>query len=218
MARPAVEAVVLIHGLFLNGYEMSFLRFQLTRAGYSPLRFRYHSVRSSPASAAEKLRKMVQDLDADTIHFVCHSLGGLVIRHYFALFEDLRHGRIVTLGTPHQGSGVARYLSAFTLGQKLLGESNQHGVSGDVPAWDSACELGSIAGTFSMGMGRMIADLSKPNDGTVAVAETRLHGAKDHIALPVSHLGMLASGQVVVQIVHFLQQGCFAPGSAPITR
>jgi len=210
MERPAVEGVVLIHGLFLNGYEMCFLRFQLTRAGYLPHRFRYRSVRSSPASVAEDLRKVVQDLDASKIHFVCHSLGGLVIRHYFALFEDLRHGRVVTLGTPHQGSGVARYLSTFTLGQTLLGQSNRHGVSGNVPAWKGAYELGSIAGTRSVGMGRVIAELSKPNDGTVAVAETHLQGAQDHIALPVSHLGMLASRQVAIQVVHFLQQGCFA--------
>ncbi len=210
MERPALEAVVLIHGLFLNGYEMSFLRFQLSRAGYLPRRFRYPSVRCSPASAAEQLRRVVQDLDAGKIHFICHSLGGLVIRHYFSLFEDLRHGRVVTLGTPHQGSGVARYLSTFTLGRKLLGQSNRHGVSGDVPPWNGGCEIGSIAGTRSVGMGRVIADLSKPNDGTVAVEETRLHGAKDHIALPVSHLGMLASRQVVIQVLHFLQQGRFA--------
>lgn len=210
MERPAVEAVVLIHGLFLNGYEMGLLRFQLTRAGYVPRRFRYHSVRSSPASVAEELRKVVQDLDAGKVHFVCHSLGGLVIRHYFSLYEDLRHGRVVTLGTPHQGSGVARYVSTFSLGQRLLGQSNRHGVSGGVPAWEGVCELGSIAGTLSVGMGRVIAELSKPNDGTVAVVETHLRGAKDHIALPVSHLGMLASRQVAIQIVHFLQQGCFA--------
>ncbi|MGH8580248.1 MAG: esterase/lipase family protein [Gammaproteobacteria bacterium] len=210
MEGPAVEAIVLIHGLFLNGYEMSFLRFQLSRAGYLPRRFRYSSVRCSPASVAEQLRRVVQDLDAGKIHFVCHSLGGLIIRHYFALFEDLRHGRIVTLGTPHQGSGVARYLSTFTLGQTLLGESNRHGVSGDVPAWKGACELGSIAGTRPVGLGRVIAELRKPNDGTVAVAETHLQGVKDHIALPVSHLGMLVSRQVAMQVVHFLQQGWFA--------
>ncbi len=210
MERPAVEAVVLIHGLFLNGYEMSFLRFQLSRAGYLSRRFRYPSVRCSPASVAEQLRRVVQDLDAGKIHFICHSLGGLVIRHYFALFEDLRHGRVVTLGTPHQGSGVARYLSTFTLGRKLLGKSNRRGVSGDVPAWNGGCEIGSIAGTLSVGMGRVIGELSNPNDGTVAVAETHLHGATDHIALPVSHLGMLVSRQVAIQVVHFLQQGRFA--------
>ncbi len=59
-------------------------------------------------------------------------------------------------------------------------------------------------------MGRVIGELSNPNDGTVAVAETHLHGAKDHIALPVSHLGMLVSRQVAIQVVHFLQQGRFA--------
>jgi len=210
MERPGREAVVLIHGLFLNGYEMGFLRFQLSRAGYLPRRFRYHSVRSTPASVARELRRVVQELDAGKIHFVCHSLGGLVIRHYFSLFEDFRHGRVVTLGTPHQGSDAARYLSMSAFGRKLLGKSNRHGVSGDVPAWKGACELGSIAGTRSVGMGRAIADLSKPNDGTVAVAETHLQGVKDHIALPVSHLGMLASRQVVIQVLHFLQQGRFA--------
>ncbi len=59
--------------------------------------------------------------------------------------------------------------------------------------WTQARELGVIAGTRPVGLGRFFAGFDEPNDGTVAVRETRIEGATDHLVLPVSHLGMLLS-------------------------
>ena len=61
-----------------------------------------------------------------------------------------------------------------------------------------------------MGLGRLLSDLPEPNDGTVAVDETFLEGARDHIVLDVSHTQMLFSAEVAAQVVQFLREGRFA--------
>ena len=70
-------------------------------------------------------------------------------------------------------------------------------------------EVGVVAGSSPTGLGRFFAAFDEPNDGSVAVAETRLAGLKDHVVLSVSHTGMLFSGDVADQAAHFLEHGCF---------
>ena len=79
----AEEVVVLIHGLFMSGREMALLRRQLTVAGFSTRQFSYPSVRVSPAVAARLLGDFVAGIEAPVVHYVAHSLGGLVLRHFF---------------------------------------------------------------------------------------------------------------------------------------
>ena len=200
---------MLVHGLFMNGYEMCLLRRPLRHAGYRLRRFHYRSVRMTPAVAAERLHSLVDGLTTTRIHFVCHSLGGLVVRHYFAAFPDARHGRVVTLGTPHQASYAADGLSRHRLGRLLLGRCREQGVCGGVPSWRGDHELGSVAGNIPVGMGRVVPRLPRPNDGTVSVAETRLPTAADHIVLPVTHMSILVAPVVSRQTVHFLAHGRF---------
>ena len=83
----------------------------------------------------------------------------------------------------------------------------------DAPRWQGPTEVGVIAGDHALGFGRLIGHLPEPNDGTVAVEETRLDGATDHVVLPVSHTGLLVSEAVVGATVNFLSSGRFAaPG------
>ncbi|HZC03559.1 MAG TPA: alpha/beta hydrolase, partial [Gammaproteobacteria bacterium] len=135
----------------------------------------------------------------------------LVIRYLFHGFPKQRPGRIVTMGTPHQGSSAAASLSHTLSGRLLLGESFEHGLSGDVPPWTNRHEIGIIAGSAGIGMGLLITYLSRPNDGTVAVVETYLPNATDHITIPVSHVGMLLSDEVIYQTRCFLRHGRFDP-------
>jgi hypothetical protein len=76
--------------------------------------------------------------------------------------------------------------------------------------WDCACELGLIAGTRPAGLGRFFARFEEDCDGTVAVSETRLPGHHAHLALPVSHMGMLLSSRVARHVGAFLANGRFA--------
>ncbi|MCP4700205.1 MAG: alpha/beta hydrolase [Gammaproteobacteria bacterium] len=208
--------VVLVHGLWTNGMDMTLLRRRLQRYGFACRQFRYHSVRTECEKNVLRLHHFLQAIPAPAIHLVGHSMGGLVIRCLFHKYPQQRPGRIVTLGTPHQGSHVARFLNARPWLRWMLGHAVETGLLGDAPAWRGKTELGSIGGNTSIGMGRLIPGLPKPNDGTVALAETLLPGMTGHITLSLAHFAMLLSGEAAKQVNNFLKKGSFS-GSAPDT-
>jgi pimeloyl-ACP methyl ester carboxylesterase len=200
---------VLIHGLWMTGVDMALLRQRLRRCGFKTIQFSYPTVRCNIVQNAQRLQRFVNKIDADIIHFVGHSLGGLVIRQFFHDFPKQRSGRIVTLGTPHTGSLVAQQFNRSLLGRMILGHSLDRGLLGDIPGWDGSREIGVVAGNLSVGIGRVIPGLPKPNDGTVAVAETLLNGMTDHVEVHVSHTALLFSREAASQTCTFLKTGHF---------
>lgn len=189
--------------------DMFLLEHRFKKSGYATSRFRYKSIGDTPLDNATKLAVHINSISTDHIHFVCHSLGGLVLRHCLHLTPLDKPGKIVMLGTPNQTSHAAKTLSHWPGGARLLGKSLKDGLLGPLPSWTGKQELGVIAGNLRLGMGLIIPNIPKPNDGTVAVEETRLDGMKDHIQLPVSHFGMLLSSKVFKQTTHFLSHGEF---------
>ncbi len=206
MSSP--ETVVLVHGLWLTGLEMTLLRRCLRRCGFNPIQFTYPTVRCSLADNAKRLQRFVGRLDADVIHFVAHSLGGLLLRQFFHDFPDQRPGRVVTLGTPHAGSAAALRLAQQRIGRLLLGKSLDHGLRGDVPAWRGGREIGVIAGDLRLGVGRLLG-LTGPNDGAVLLSETRLPGMTDYRVFHTNHTGLLFSSEVAQASCAFLREGRF---------
>ena len=143
------------------------------------------------------------------VHLVGHSLGGLVALTFLVHQGGDGLGRMVALGTPFQGSISARRMARSRMGRFFLGKSLEGGLAGGMPREvQQGGQVGVIAGTLALGGGRMLGPLPQPNDGTVAVAETRLHGAA-HRLLPVTHSGMLFSRAVPVLIRRFLETGRF---------
>jgi pimeloyl-ACP methyl ester carboxylesterase len=203
--------VVLVHGLWMTGLDMTLLRLRLRRQGFLVRQFRYRTVHCNLRQNAERLQKFLATLPATTTHFIGHSLGGLVIRRLFHDYPQQQPGRIVTLGTPHHGSYVARFFAHNRPLKQLLGKSLS-ALTGSVPPWQGERELGSIAGSLPIGVGRVVRGLATPNDGTVAVEETVLEQMSDHLVLPVSHMGMLVSARVVTQAGYFLRHGHFIRG------
>lgn len=204
MAR---ETVILIHGLWMPGLDMALLKRRLESQGYRCRQFHYPSLRHAPRENALRLADFCDTTSAPVLHFVGHSLGGLVIRHLFDLLPQ-RPGRVVTLGTPHRPSHTAQILYQAAL-LPLLGMSIERGLIGGAPAWTGSHPLGSIAGTLGLGFGRLLPGLAKPNDGTVTVDETCCPGMIDHIQLPVTHTGLLLSRTVAEQTAQFLREGRF---------
>ena len=202
------ESIVLVHGLWMKGAEMFLLRRRLRQAGYRVYQFSYRSVARELSENARRLNAFVTRVEGERVHFVAHSLGGLVVRRLFHDYPDQRPGRIVTLGSPHTGSYVANRLSRSGLFRKLLGCSLVP-LSGELHPWSGRRELGSVAGTLSVGAGWIVRDLPKPNDGTVAVVETRLKNMTDHFEVHTSHMAMLFSREVARQTLHFLRTGRF---------
>ena len=201
---------MLVHGLWMNGMDMGLLRKRISKAGYPTYRFAYPSMRRCPSDNAHRLQTFAADLDAERVHYIAHSLGGLIIRHLFHLYPEQPPGNIITMGTPHQPSSAARQLMKTRAGRLLLGKSISGGLLGEAPPWrDQHHPLGVIAGSLRLGLGMVVPGIPRPSDGTVAVEETRLEGMEDHITLPVSHFGMLLSGRVAEQTLCFLRQGRF---------
>jgi pimeloyl-ACP methyl ester carboxylesterase len=192
----------------MNGLEMSLLRRRLGKAGFATQRFSYPTVRSDIATNAARLQQFVSGLDADTVHFVGHSLGGLLILRLFEDFPVQRPGRIVLLGTPYSGSATARNLARRAWGRRLLGRSLE-ALLGDSPRWRGGRDLGVIAGTKPVGMGLLVGELPQPNDGTVILSETQGIPGAVSCTLPSSHSSLLFSADVAQRVSRFLRSGRF---------
>jgi len=204
------EVVVCIHGIWMTGLEMRVLRSRITRCGFKTLQFHYRSLRLTPAENAARLNQFLLTLEVDVIHLVAHSLGGLVVTHLFDQFPIQRPGRIVMLGTPLKGSATAHAFHAFMPTRPLLGRSTLRGLLGDRPRWKGVRELGVIGGDRGIGIGQLaFGKLPQPNDGTVALDETRSTEANHHLTVPHSHFGMIYSNDVAEAVCCFLKHGKF---------
>jgi pimeloyl-ACP methyl ester carboxylesterase len=207
----ATESVVFVHGLFLTGAESLYLRKRVAaERGFACHSFSYPTIRGSMDDVVARLEKFVAALAAERVHFVGHSLGGLVLYNYFARQRDERHGRVVFLGAPAVRSRTAEAVSKLPLIRSVVGRlvGSELGSPAD-RHWNCGCELGLIAGNKPMGLGRFFAKFDEDCDGTVGVSETRLPGHRAHVTLPVSHMGMLMSAEVAHEVGEFLANGSF---------
>jgi len=207
-----VTAVVYVHGLWMPGQESLVLGRRLEHEFALTL----HAFRFSPASSGmsritASLASFVRELAAPQVHFVGHSLGGLVIHRFLERFPEQPPGRVVFLGTPSVASRAAEHAGRFAPIAHLMGRSvAEELLQPRERLWRHTHPLGIVAGTQPLGLGQLLAQFQEDNDGTVAVSETRMPGATDHIALPVSHLGMLVSPRVAHETGFFLTQGHFS--------
>ena len=123
------------------------------------------------------------------MHFVGHSLGGLVIYRFLERFPQQPPGRVVFLGTPCVASRAAVQASHIRLVAHLMGQPvADELLQPHERRWTLAdASSGIIAGTQPLGIGQILAQFEEDCDGTIAVSETRMPGATDHLRLPVSH-------------------------------
>ena len=207
-----MAAVVYVHGLWMPGDESLVLRSRLAHEFALELKaFRYSAVGSSMSQITERLAEFVKDLASPEVHFVGHSLGGLVIYRFFERFPDQPPGRVVFLGAPSVASRAAERAARFAPIANLMGQSvAEELLQSRERRWTHPQALGIVAGSQPIGLGQLLAHFKEDNDGTVAVSETRMPGATDHIVLPVSHLGMLISSRVAEETGRFLTEGRFS--------
>jgi pimeloyl-ACP methyl ester carboxylesterase len=158
--------VVLVHGLWVHGVLMQLQRRYLARMGFDAVCYSYPSVRFTLTGNADRLAQVARTLGAPTIHWVGHSLGGLVILRMLERESALPPGRIVLAGVPYCDSHAGRALAGSALGARMLGHSMREWVDSNKPAHFPGRDIGVIAGTLSVGIGLIIApDLPVPNDG-----------------------------------------------------
>jgi pimeloyl-ACP methyl ester carboxylesterase len=202
--------VVLVHGLWVHGVLMELQRWYLARMGFDAVTYSYPSMRLTLTENAGRLAQFARALAAPRIHWVGHSLGGLVILRMLEREPALPPGRVVLLGVPYRDSYAGRMLARSSLGARALGRSMREWLEIEKPAHFPGRDIGVIAGSAGIGLGRVLAHgLPAPNDGVVVVAETDLAAACDRIVLPVSHSGMLLSRAIARQAGNFLRDGRF---------
>ena len=204
--------VVYVHGLWMPGEESLVLRTRLAHEFALTLHaFRYSAVFSDMSRITASLAEFVRELAAPEVHFLGHSLGGLVIHRFLERFPEQPPGRVVFLGTPSVASRAAEHAARFAPIAHLMGQSvAEELLQPRERRWTHPDPLGIVAGTQPIGLGQLLAHFDEETDGTVAVGETRMPGATDHIVLPVSHLGMLVSARVAQEAGLFLTQGHFS--------
>lgn len=211
------EVVVVVHGLWMSGMEAGLLRQRLSdEHGLPTVLFHYGTFGAGFLANADRLRDELDKVESPRVHLVGHSTGGLMILVALDRRPFPRPGRIVGLGTPLRGSIAAERLASLgELGAAILGPTGREGL---IKQWLTEYrgdrDVGMIAGTTSVGAGMMVGGLPEPNDGTIAVEETRIPGLKDHLEYPVTHTGLLVSPEVAAQTAFFLRHGIFNRQSA----
>jgi pimeloyl-ACP methyl ester carboxylesterase len=208
------EHVILLHGLARTDRSMHKLGQALQKEGYSVHNVGYTSTRDNIETLAEESvgRALAACSAAGKVHFVTHSLGGILVRHYLRHHQIDNLGRVVMLGPPNKGSEVVDKLRDFPGFYFLNGDAGLELGTGATSVPNSLGEanfdLGVIAGTRSVNLilSRMIPGT---NDGKVSVENTRLEGMNDHLEMEVTHPFMMRNSKVIDQVIHYLQSGSF---------
>jgi len=214
--EQARESVILLHGLARTSESMLSMEEALKKVGFTVHNIDYSTRHGTIEDLSERIVGAAIELSrqegADKIHFVTHSMGGILVRHYFAQKTIPELGRVVMLGPPNQGSEVVDYLGSYLLFQWINGVAGtQLGTdSNSVPQQlgPPSFSVGVIAGSRSI---NWINSLMIPDgdDGKVSLESTKLEGMQDFIVLPVTHPFIMKDEESIKQTIHFLKTGSF---------
>jgi pimeloyl-ACP methyl ester carboxylesterase len=210
------DGVVLLHGISRTFRSFRKMQRAIEAAGFATLNIDYPSRRKSLEALADDIHPAIERFAEGTggpLHFVCHSMGGLLARIYLARYRPARLGRVVMLGTPNGGSEMADRLKEFLPYRAWFGPAGQQlGTVRDdtldamLPRIDYP--VGVIAGNRSTDP-LASAWLPKPHDGRVSVEGTKLAGMADHIVVGASHPWLPRSAPAIEQTIAFLRDGRF---------
>jgi pimeloyl-ACP methyl ester carboxylesterase len=211
------EAIVLLHGLARTRRSMDTAGKVMAHYGYKIVNASYPSTQQSIETLATQcLRQIIQECESAgvrKIHFLTHSLGGILIRYYLSVHSIDKLGRVVMLAPPNSGSEIVDKLGGWRLFYWLYGPAGlQLGTSAEsLPnrLGQVNFEVGIIAGdkTVNPLLSLFFRDA---NDGKVSVSRAQADGMKDFIVRPYSHTFIMKRAEVIEQAIHFIQQGCFA--------
>ena len=197
----ASDCVVLLHGLGRTHLSMTALQFALENAGYEVWNEGYPSRRTTVEALAPGVGAAIDDCrarGAARVHFVTHSMGGILVRAYFRDRRVPDAGRVVMLAPPNRGSAIVDAnrdkwwfrMATGPAGQQLgTGPDSLPNTLPPLPL-----EVGVIAGRY---------------DGKVSIRSTRLPEMKDHLIVDDAHTFLMNAPTVIRQVQAFLKEGSF---------
>ena len=207
---------MLLHGIARTSRSLNRIESALQGSGFATLNLDYQSRNKSldvlAADVHPEIVRFAGSIDGP-VHFVAHSMGGLLTRFYLAKHRPARLGRVVMLGTPNGGSEVADLLQRLAIYRAFFGPAGlqlstaQDPTLRSLPPVDYA--LGIVAGCRSINPISSMFILPRPNDGKVSVHHTRLEGMAAHIVVGASHPGLVRHPRAIEQTITFLQEGRF---------
>ena len=213
------ETVVILHGIARTGASMAPMDRALRAAGYETVVVTYPSQKQDLQGIAATLRAGALSEEfwrsVGRVHFVTHSMGGLVARRYLADYRDAvpaeKLGRVVMLAPPNGGSEVADLLHRLPPYRWYYGPAGQELTTAARrrDAVPPHYETGIIAGTKEWTYIVAAFVVPGPSDGRVSIENTKWEGMKDHIALPATHTFIMDSAAAQRQAVHFIREGKF---------
>lgn len=209
------EIVILVHGFNSDERDMFPIKERLDRLGYRavtvniPLRF--SSLDECISSFENQLPQLVPDFNYEKIHFIGHSMGGLVIRSFLAKNEVAKLGRCVLIATPNQGTKLADISDKLLkpLGQvyKPLQSLRTCSINIGTPINTPKPEIGVIAGKAHKHFLGVF--LSGENDGRVEVESAKCKDMTDFVIRPYGHKEIHHQADIAELADIFLQTGKF---------
>ena len=187
---------------------MGLLGSRLSRAGYQPHVFAYQGRSPLQGNVARFARFVRESFAGRPVHFVGHSLGGVLILQMLNAHPEIAAASALLLGAPVRGCLAGRRLGSAGVGRWMMG------ACGDIcsereAAWPRRVPLGVIAGTVPLGLGRALGRLPGENDGVVRVEETAVQGMTGRSLVPLGHSLLIVSGAVGQLVERFLATGSF---------
>jgi len=210
------ECVIILHGIARTKWSMSKIDKYLAESGYKTVNMDYPSTRELIEHIAKKYVSKAVDQcteeQVDKIHFVTHSMGGIVVRQYLQTNSVPEGSRLIMLSPPNQGSEVVDYLRDYFLYQWITGPAGQQLGTDNESLPNNLepmeIEVGVITGdkSFNPWFSSIV---SGPDDGTVSVERAQLKEMTDFIVVDSTHTFIMRDPHVHQQIFHFLQYGIF---------
>lgn len=213
----ASECVVLLHGLARTSSSLREMQHALEEDGYYTANVDYPSRDHEIAELAtiavgEGLARCRAIEDVEKIHFVTHSLGGILVRQYLSTESVDELGRVVMLAPPNQGSGAVDDLDGVPGFDWINGPAGRQLGQGEgsVPLQLGPVdfELGIIAGNRTIDP-ITSAVLDNPDDGRVSVEDTKVEGMTDFVVVEHSHAFMMRMRRPIELTKDFLRTGRF---------
>jgi len=207
------ECVILLHGLARSKRSLYKIEKTLVQNGYHVINLGYPSTKNDIETLTNSTipSALEQCHNNQKIHFVTHSLGGILVRNFLQHNQIDNLGKVVMLGPPNKGSEIVDKLGSTAIFKMINGPAGLQ-LGTEVSSFPNILkkpnyELGIIAGNKSLSLYSLL--MSKPNDGKVTVENTKITGMTDHITLPTTHTFMMNNKMVLNQVLHFLEKGAF---------
>lgn len=208
------DYIILLHGLARTKRSMVALQNRLSDFDYEVINIGYPSTKMDIYRLEDYVKQQIDRykfLPGRKVHFVSHSMGGIIVRLYLKKNRFKNPGRVVMVSPPNQGSELADFYDSFLI-REIFGPSSKQ-LKTDLSSLPNqlgavSFELGVIAGDQNINPFYKLFFSSK-NDGKVSVKRTGVAGMKDFLVVHRSHQNILFSESVIRQIVHFLENGRF---------